>query len=189
MYEWALESSLQYCVWNTRMNGTRCKKKRSINRAYLYFMFALALLMSGAPFFCPWKFRKHLLFGQTQKRIDLDLGQLLEQLFKTWAPSCFLLWRYGFCLYGGKMDVLSPSIKSALQAGRRVKERTARQWSLSLSIRETITFLETLLSRLYLTSNWLEMVTWLRVALRESGMWIFLTRYMVSWNRIRVLLM
>lgn len=68
------------------------------------------------------------------------------------------------------MDVLSPSIKSALQAGRRVKERTAPQWSLSLSIRETITFLETLLSRLYLTSNWLEMVTWLRVALRESGM-------------------
>lgn len=71
MYEWALESSLQYCVWYTRMNGTRCKKKRSINRAHLYFMFALALLMSGAPFFCPWKFRKHLLFGQTQKRIRL----------------------------------------------------------------------------------------------------------------------
>lgn len=68
------------------------------------------------------------------------------------------------------MDVLSPSNKSAFQAGRRVKERTARQWSLSLSIRETITFLESLLSRLYLTSNWLEMVTWLRVALRESGM-------------------
>lgn len=69
--EWTLESSLQCCVRNTRMNETWGKMKGSIDNAYFYFMFILVLLMSEAPFFCPWKYRKHLLFGQTQKKIRL----------------------------------------------------------------------------------------------------------------------
>lgn len=37
----------------------------------LFLFHVLVLLMSEAPFFCPWKYRRHLLFGQTQKKIRL----------------------------------------------------------------------------------------------------------------------
>ena len=113
--EWTLESSLQCCVRNIRMSETWGKMKGSVDNAYLYFMFVLVLLMSEAPFFCPWKCRKRVLFGQTHTH---ERSGLLCTTATAFQPLC----SFQHCCYrrvwlSGCWQTLSAGLLQSPQTG------------------------------------------------------------------------